>query len=230
LSGHAPYDRIIATCSVPEVPPAWGEQLAVDGLLLVDLKRGTHAGNLVLLRRRADRLEGRFLAAWAAFMSIRDADAAPEPPSGPGGIEIDTGVRSTTIIDPLPWNGLVPWFLAHTRLPSGPTFGYCGAGRDGPEWATFTRGDGSWSAVRLTAGEHGGREVSQGGPTPLWDEVERAHHEWHALGQPNWDRFGLTVSSDGTHRVWLDQPGGEHGWELPPVAHGLGARRSPRST
>jgi protein-L-isoaspartate O-methyltransferase len=61
LPQHGPYDRIIATCSVPAIPWAWAEQLHPGALLLVDLKPAIHAGNLVLLKRYADRLEGRFL-------------------------------------------------------------------------------------------------------------------------------------------------------------------------
>ncbi|WP_112262929.1 methyltransferase domain-containing protein [Lentzea terrae] len=54
---HAPFDRIIRTCSVPTVPWAWAEQLREGGLALVDLE----PGDLVLLTRHADRLEGPFL-------------------------------------------------------------------------------------------------------------------------------------------------------------------------
>lgn len=68
---HAPYDRIIATCSVPRVPWTWAQQLTPGGKVLVDLKLGTEAGTLVLLHRHDDRLEGRFTGRWAAFMGMR---------------------------------------------------------------------------------------------------------------------------------------------------------------
>jgi protein-L-isoaspartate O-methyltransferase len=77
LPAHAPYDRIVATCSVPAVPWAWFEQVRPGGLVLVDLKIGLHAGSLVLLRRDGNRLTGRFLPRWAGFMPARDTDAAP---------------------------------------------------------------------------------------------------------------------------------------------------------
>jgi protein-L-isoaspartate(D-aspartate) O-methyltransferase len=81
---HAPYDRIIVTCSVPTVPWAWAQQLTPGGKLLTDIKVGTGAGNLVLLRRYDDRLEGRFTGRWAAFMGMRHHDditpnRAPKP-------------------------------------------------------------------------------------------------------------------------------------------------------
>nr|WP_246843266.1 methyltransferase domain-containing protein [Allokutzneria sp. NRRL B-24872] len=214
LPEHAPFDRIIATCSLPKVPWAWAEQVREGGLVLVDIKRSVHAGNLVLLTRHADRLEGRFSSRWAGFMAIRDADVAPEVRSAAG--DLADGTRSTTGLDPLPWSSLVPWFLAHARLPGELAFGYRGASDQGqPEWATFSAIDGSWCAVRIRADGNGRREVRQGGPTPVWSVFEAAHEDWLALGRPGWDRFGLTVTADGRHEVWLDAPDSEQRWLLP---------------
>ena len=57
LEGNAPFDRIITTTSVSTVPWAWAELVPEGGLVLVNLE----PGNLVLLTRHADRLEGPFL-------------------------------------------------------------------------------------------------------------------------------------------------------------------------
>lgn len=46
LPEHAPYDRIIATCSVPRVPWSWVGQTKLDGVILADLKVSVVAGNL----------------------------------------------------------------------------------------------------------------------------------------------------------------------------------------
>jgi protein-L-isoaspartate O-methyltransferase len=97
---HAPFDRIIATCSVPAVPWTWAEQLREGGLVLVDVKCSVHAGNLVLLTRHADRLEGRSLTRWAGFMAIRDADQAPEAATTVGNVQV--GIQSRTQLDPWP--------------------------------------------------------------------------------------------------------------------------------
>ncbi|WP_028924731.1 methyltransferase domain-containing protein [Pseudonocardia acaciae] len=210
LPGHAPFDRIIATCSVPAIPAAWAEQLTEGGLVLADVKRDPHAGNLAVLRRYADRLEGRFLPKWAGFMAIRDADTAPEHHHTVT-VEIEAGSRSTTALDPSPWNATVQWLLTHPRLPGDLTFGY----RNGGRWAFFTVCDGSWCAVRTEADQDGIREVRQSGRTAIWDEFTRAHQRWEDDGRPGWDRLGLTVLADGTHRVWLDRPDGDARWELP---------------
>jgi methyltransferase of ATP-grasp peptide maturase system len=214
LREHAPYDRIVATCSVPAVPWAWAEQLLDGGLVLVDVKRGAHAGNLVLLRRHPDRLEGRFLPKWVTFMAIRDADAAPPTVTGVR-VPIEDGARSSTRIEPQPWMTPMPWFLATARLPRKLTFGYRGRTETGPAWATFTGDDGSWCAVRMQPDEQGHREVREGGPLATWAAFERTYDEWEALDRPGWDRLGLTVNPDGRHRVWIDNPESTHAWELP---------------
>lgn len=212
LPQHAPFDRIIATCALPAVPWAWAEQVREGGLVLVDLKPSTHAGNLVLLTRFPDRLEGRFLPRWAGFMAIRDSDSAPETVGVQA--EIDGGARSRTVLDPMPWASLVPWFLAQSRMPGPVSFGTRGITRQGPEWAMFSTACGSWAAVAMQPDGDGGREVRQGGPVRLWDAVEASHVEWAEVGTPSWDRLGLTVVPGGEHRVWLDEPGGPIHWRL----------------
>ncbi len=221
---HAPFDRIIATCSLPAVPWAWAEQVREGGLVLVDVKRSVHAGNLVLLTRHADRLEGRFLPRWAGFMAIRDADRAPDRATTVG--DVQSGTRSTTELEPLPWSSLVPWFLAQARLPGELTFGYRGTTERGPEWAVFSACDGSWCAVRMQADGAGRRETRQGGPAHLWDEFEATHRTWDGLGRPSWNRFGLTVTPDGHHQIWLDDPAGDVGWGLPPMTHPRASART----
>jgi hypothetical protein len=193
----------------------WAEQVREGGLVLVDVKRSVHAGNLVLLTRHADRLEGRFLPRWAGFMAIRAADEAPDSASTVH--DIQAGLRSTTYLEALPWSSLVPWFLAQARLPGELTFGYRGATEHGPEWAVFDARDGSWCAVRVRPDDAGRREVRQHGPVKLWDEFEASFKTWEMVGKPDWDRLGLTVTPDGFHQLWLDEPDGDFRWSLPPV-------------
>ncbi|MEU8413576.1 methyltransferase domain-containing protein [Amycolatopsis japonica] len=212
LPDEAPFDRIIATCSVSAIPSSWVEQVRDGGLILADLKRTVHAGNLVLLTRHGDRLEGRFLPRWAGFMAMRESDEAP--PDLSVDVTVEVGDRSTTGLPPHPWDSLIPWLLAHSRLPSRLTFGYRGTGAH--RWAVFTANDGSWCAVAVNS-SGGRREIRQYGDVRIWDEFEKAHEQWQNLDEPGWDRFGLTVAADGSHRIWLDDPGGTRSWPLAPT-------------
>nr|WP_103888307.1 methyltransferase domain-containing protein [Actinacidiphila yanglinensis] len=68
--GHqprAPYDRIIATCELPSVPPAWLEQCVPGGMVLLPLATGLVA----LTVRGPGRAEGRFLDTPAYFVPLR---------------------------------------------------------------------------------------------------------------------------------------------------------------
>ncbi|WP_370948319.1 methyltransferase domain-containing protein [Amycolatopsis sp. cg5] len=209
LAQHAPYDHILATCSVPAVPKAWLDQLTDHASILVDLKRATGAGNLVHLHRQgAGRAEGRFVARFASFMAMRhnddDAVAIPRADDAPG------ERRFTTEAPTLPWAEPVLWFLAQlSGLPRDITFGTLLSPERRPYAATITSADGSWARVDLAD-----RTVTEAGPSSLWLPVERAHRLWTAADHPGWPRLGLTVDADGRNTVWLDSPAARQNWVL----------------
>jgi methyltransferase of ATP-grasp peptide maturase system len=208
LPAHAPYDRIIATCSVPAVPWAWVNQLIPGGRLLVDLKVNDNAGNLVDLCRVDNRAEGRFTARWASFMAMRHGE-----PDGHDTAEQAADVTErATAAPPQPWwTHRVVWFLAQFRLPAGVRIGLrLDPDSRLPTAATVSASDGSWATIEL-ADRDGTRRVTEAGPTSLWTAVEHAHQQWTALGEPDWPRFGLTVLAD-RQWVWLDDPAGPHAW------------------
>jgi protein-L-isoaspartate(D-aspartate) O-methyltransferase len=52
FAAEAPYDRILVTVGCPDIPPAWPEQLADDGVLVVPLALiGNYQKSLALVRR-----------------------------------------------------------------------------------------------------------------------------------------------------------------------------------
>lgn len=69
----APYDRIIVTAGASEFTRPWITQLADNGILLAPF---SFFGDeklyeiLVVLRRRGDRIYGRFLHGWVGFMGM----------------------------------------------------------------------------------------------------------------------------------------------------------------
>ncbi|MFI1221455.1 MULTISPECIES: methyltransferase domain-containing protein [unclassified Streptomyces] len=73
---HAPYDRIIATCTLPSVPQSWPEQCRPGARIIAPLATG-----LVSLQVRATahgpRAEGHFLHTPAYFVPLRGALPLP---------------------------------------------------------------------------------------------------------------------------------------------------------
>ncbi|MER7044632.1 MULTISPECIES: methyltransferase domain-containing protein [Streptomyces] len=74
---RAPFDRIIATCTLPSVPYDWLAQCRPDARILAPLSTG-----LIALRVREDRdgarsAEGRFLRTSAYFVPLRGGAAVP---------------------------------------------------------------------------------------------------------------------------------------------------------
>ena len=217
LPGAAPFDRIIATCSVSSIPMAWVGQLSSRGRILTDLKITGAAGNLVDLRSvSGGQLEGRFLPKWAGFMPLRSqvesasmVDRLPQ-----------TEERLTTTPSANPWwDHQVVWFLAALTLPSGITTGVrLDPNTMTPTATTMQAADGSWVEVTLGADDGGHREVC-GSSGDLWSAVENAYELWRELGEPGWDAFGLTVSGI-DQRVWFDAPTSQHIWALSPGGNG----------
>jgi methyltransferase of ATP-grasp peptide maturase system len=218
LPGHAPYDRIIATCSVPAIPWAWVDQLAPGGRILVDLKVNDTAGNLVSVRRLDDRAEGRFLARWATFMTMRHHDT--EVPARPGERAADPIERTTTAPAQPWWTHRMAWFLAQFALPPGIVIGMrLDPDTRQPTTGTLSAADGSWTTVEL-AEKDGIRGMTEAGPTRLWAAVEQAYQRWIELGEPDWPRLGVTVTRH-QQWAWLDDPAGPHTWPICGRTHEL---------
>lgn len=75
---RAPFDRIVATCTLTSIPPAWLAQCAPGALILAPMATGLVA----LTVRDAGQAEGRFLRTSAFFVPLRGADRSePEPVS-----------------------------------------------------------------------------------------------------------------------------------------------------
>jgi protein-L-isoaspartate O-methyltransferase len=209
LPEHAPFDRIIATCSVPAIPWPWIDQTTVGGVILADIKVGLAAGNLVRLTRvTADRAEGMFDGGQAGFMELRHTPGttgripytqAPE----------DTPVtESTTVLEPrIPWSNPVVWFLAALRIGGRYRLGYTGGDpQHDPEAVSLTVPDGSRAEITLASQAEGNHLVRESGPARLWAHVERAHQQWVAAGRPDWPRLGLAVTGD-AQTIYVDEPG-----------------------
>lgn len=203
-----PVDRLISTVAVPHVPTAWLHEVVDGGVILVDLKIGQAAGNLVRLTRHGEFAEGRFDPVYAAFMSMRHPSHPPAEPARETTAERpETG---TTELPAAVWDERVAWFLISLTFTQPVSVGYAlDPNTMRPVRTRLTTPDGSWAEVTL-----GGRNVWQAGPTRIWDLVEQGYAEWMAADRPGWERLGLTINAD-MQWVWIDHSLSNTRWQLP---------------
>lgn len=204
----APYDRIIATCSVPRVPDAWLAQTRPGGVILTDV-RGPVGGALVRLTVAADgTARGTFPRDGAYFMPLRHAIRYDHQDARPA---TSVATQDLTEVDPalLVRDFGFAW-TAQLHLPDVRTMHM--VDDDGGGYVELLAEDGSWARVPLEAAAGTRRIARQGGPGRLWDAVERAYRWWELHDRPRWDQFGLSITAEGQH-VWFNSPGGDS-WEL----------------
>jgi protein-L-isoaspartate(D-aspartate) O-methyltransferase len=149
-AGHAeraPYDRIVATASVRDIPRAWLDQLAEGGRLTVPLRLRPNTPLVVTFERRGDALQSVAVVP-GGFMPLRG-----EPPPSEPSIAIDDQweavlaeaadgdqavlaalLRDAPTIEPLPE---MPWQVAWL------------VGIHEPDWVTVRQRGAqfSWSGV-----------------------------------------------------------------------------------
>ncbi|MGK5546007.1 methyltransferase domain-containing protein [Streptomyces sp. URMC 127] len=203
---RAPYDRIIVTCGVRDIPYAWVEQTAPGGIVLVPW--GTYYGPAEATARLVVAEDGRSASGpftrpvgfmrMRAQRLVRRQHAAYVPPGA-----MDRADVSATSLPAADLDGFVTGLLVRdvTHVADRE--------REDGRRAVWLYGlsDTSWAAAVF----HNGRKqakVYQSGPRRLWDELEAAHQWWESRGNPGYDRFGLTVDRNGRTRVWLDDPDG----------------------
>ncbi|MFC5752103.1 methyltransferase domain-containing protein [Actinomadura rugatobispora] len=199
---NAPYDRVIVTASVSDVPYAWVVQTAAHGRVLMPWGSDLYSGGVLLtLTVGTDgTADGRFTRA-VAFMRLREQRPRHVPwrdDEGKGDyLQRATGVFPHEVFEA----GSEARFAVGARLP-GVTDGRT-RNEDGSHTFRLSHHEtGSWAACTPSDDEH---RVRQHGPRRLWDELERAYAWWHDSGKPGPTRFGLTVTPEGQH-VWLDSP------------------------
>ncbi|MFC4054073.1 ATP-grasp peptide maturase system methyltransferase [Actinomadura syzygii] len=189
---HAPYDRIVAACSLRAVPVSWLAQTRPGGKILATLSGWVYGSARVLLTTAVDgTAEGPLLPGTISFMAAR----AQERPA-PG--------------NPADWDALTrsapgrPARYAPGRLDEATDEAFFGrflAQLAAPNTQQLTSPDGdtmhliditTGSAATLTSGGDG-YTVRQAGPLRLWDAVETAWDTWDRAGRPGPETFRMHV-------------------------------------
>ncbi|WP_336052950.1 methyltransferase domain-containing protein [Streptomyces sp. CA2R101] len=195
VPARAPFDRIIATCTVRDIPYAWVEQTAPGGTILTPWGSSFHSYSFATLTVRDGRATGGFSGRpafmWArqqrrSYGRIRDWYHGEE------------GDHSTTTLDPR-----VLEYDPHARFAVGlrvrdawPLLCHADDGSDEATYWLFDDARTSWATAEYVPG-HASYDIEQHGPRRLWDEAESAYRTWHSQGSPPRDRYRITVTADG---------------------------------
>ncbi|MFE2845082.1 methyltransferase domain-containing protein [Streptomyces scopuliridis] len=199
----SPFDRVIATYTVAEIPYAWVGQ-APAGRIVAPWGGSFFSHSFAVLEIADGEAHGRF-SGYPAFMRTRSGrphrgylsdflphtndDAPSRSDLSPLAITGDADAQFFIGLEvPDAWHLLVEaedgsgeatlWLLADDRR--------------------------SWAAAEYVPGA-GEYAIGQYGPRRLWEEVERAYRLWADRGSPPRDRAGLTVTRSGS-LIWLDSP------------------------
>lgn len=212
---HAPYDRILATCAVSYVPPAWISQLAEGGRIVAPLTGDP--GPLMILNKTApDEVTGHLDPYPAGFMPLRHR---VDDPLGPGETAAftPTGMPhyGTTNLDPHlvheASNALRLFCQLHL-----PGLRITRAADDSAITGVLVYTANALAEVPFATIEDGLWAVIQRGTHRAWDSIETAVRTFQQLGQPGIERLGITALDDPQRQyVWLDDPDGRYSWPLP---------------
>ncbi|HEU0086144.1 MAG TPA: methyltransferase domain-containing protein [Pseudonocardiaceae bacterium] len=210
---HAPFDRILATCAIGHVPPAWIDQLAEGGQIIAPLDAGEAGPLLVLTKTAPQEVSGRIDPYPVHFMPMREHLSNPLGP-GPSTGFTATGSPhyGTTALDPATLLATGRTNLALFLWLHAPGLRIAGGADLGKVYVNTAT---ALAEATLTPNEDGIWPVTQRGSCRLWDTIEHGYATWLALGQPGPARLGVTArNSEDDQYVWLDDPEGTHIWPL----------------
>jgi len=188
----APYDRIIATCSVETVPWEWVAQTRSGGVIVTPWGPPMANDHLLRLEVGPDNAVGTIVGS-VGFMRLRAQrwHITDEPDDFPY-----IAARSCTDLDPR------EVFGNHSTLAVALRLGECCRifetdPTTGSEILWLLSGN-SWASIS-------GGQVRQAGARNLWDEAVVAYQWWITQDRPDRHQFHLTVTGE-RQWVWLDDP------------------------
>ncbi|MGH4005352.1 MAG: hypothetical protein ACRDSO_14735 [Pseudonocardiaceae bacterium] len=208
--GHAsggPYDRLIATCSVATIPPAWIDQVRPGGIIVTNLYRQLVGQSLLRLTVSDNgTASGTLLDDAGGFMPIRAHQHPNLAAIIRDAMSQDGDTRPSKLPGPITDDGPAWTHLADLLVPD---VARTDITRDTGTVQWLVHPDGSWAYHDTTT-----NQVEQRGPRNLWDELEHVHAVWSENGKPARNHIGLTATATGQTHVWIHE-------ETNPIAYPL---------
>jgi protein-L-isoaspartate O-methyltransferase len=196
-----PFDRIVATCAVEQIPKAWLAACPAGRIVAPWITTYDNSATAVL--DVADGIaQGRFLPG-VAFMPAsgmrREDEKVPAQPADVRGGSTWLRCPQVTAKRKAGAALAIGVQLPGVRYSSTRT-------EEGNFEVTVWDDAGSWAwSVTPPDMDVAQFRTLQAGPRNLWEEVEAAYRRWRSWSRPSADRFGLTT--DGANaEYWIDQP------------------------
>ncbi|MFI0367759.1 ATP-grasp peptide maturase system methyltransferase [Actinomadura sp. 1N219] len=188
----APYDRIVAACSVRTVPHAWLAQSRPGGKILTTLSGWLYGYARVLLTVQEDgTAEGPLLPGTISFMSAR-VQERPEPgnPAHWASLARNADARAVRHgperLEAATEEGFFGRFLAQLAVPNAQLV----TSADTTCLIDVTTG-----SAAVLASDEGERHVRQAGPLRLWDAVEDTLDSWDQADRPGPEYFRMSIDN-----------------------------------
>jgi protein-L-isoaspartate O-methyltransferase len=197
--GHppgAPYDRVISTANVTQVPYPWIAQTRPGGRVLTPWGTPYYRGGLLSLTVAEDGTAHGGLIAQASFMDLRD-QRTPRVSVGRCVHHQDEATTTRTNLHPYDVAGYYDVQIGIGIQVPRCTYLYQPADEDSDEAILWFLDpwSGSWASLhhhpQLAADSY---RVRQLGPRHLFDEIEAAYHTWRAAASPRADQWTFTIT------------------------------------
>jgi len=201
---EAPFDQILSTVAVQNVPHTWVEQTRPGGLVITPWGTEYYNGGLLVLTVTGDGTATGHIASKASFMTLRQQRFAHSGLTLTAKDDAQATVTETDIHPAEVANGDVAFdacIAIALRVPD------CDMSYSLPELDEDGEGilwlvdytSGSWARLHHHPDHDGPYRVLQFGSRRLWDEVEASYRWWCDAGCPSADRWRFTVAPDGQH-------------------------------
>jgi protein-L-isoaspartate(D-aspartate) O-methyltransferase len=199
-SQRAPYDRVLSTVCVYQVPYPWITQTRPGGLVLTPWGTEYYNGHLLALTVAGDGTATGRIVGKTAFMPLRDQRIPWIPISEI--VTEDSEARAEEKLSKRHPRYYVASYDARTAI--GLQVGRCiprytppdAEDPEGILWL-LDQWSHSWAAIHHQPDQPGPYRVRQNGPRRLFDEVSAAYRGWKAAGKPPSRAWQITITPDG---------------------------------
>lgn len=195
LGRRPPFDRVIATAAVRDVPHAWLAHTRPGGLVVTPWTTTYRAGGLLTLTVGSDGSGAGRLGIDTSFMRVRSQRVPRFHPTrvgmGEGTTDVSlTDVHGSHLLGHRPAELAIGIRVPRCQPVYSPTDQCSGTLWLVDQWSR------SWAGLAVEG--TGPHEVRQAGPRRLFDEVAAAHQWWVDADRPDVTDWLVTVDEAGT--------------------------------